>query len=156
MASVAPAKKLPFAPLIVSAIVVVALIAGFIYLNHPASVPNQNGPASVEAKAYVRNLVLSDVAMKASENFMKQRLVEIEGRIGNNGTRSLQSVDVHCLFYGVDGREVYREKVPIVQAKTSALKPGEVRPFRLPFDNLPDAWNQAVPKLVIAQITFAE
>jgi hypothetical protein len=25
----------------------------------------------------------------------------------------------------------------------------------MPFDTLPDGWNQALPKMVIAQITFA-
>ncbi len=94
--------------------------------------------------------------MKATENFMKQQLVEMQGKIANEGARSLQSVDVYCLFYGVDGHELHRERVPIVQAKALPLKPGEVRPFRLPFDSLPDGWNQALPKMVIAQITFAQ
>ncbi len=94
--------------------------------------------------------------MKATENFMKQQVVEIEGKIRNNGPRSLQSVDIYCLFYSIDGREIHREKLPIVQAKGSPLKPAETRPFRLPFDNLPDAWNHAVPGMVIAQITFAK
>jgi hypothetical protein len=125
-------------------------------LNRPRPVQEQNEPATPEAKAYVPNLSLSDVSMKATENFMKQRLVEIEGKIANNGPRPLRSVDVYCLFYGLDGREVHRERVPIVQTKGAALKSGETRPFRLPFDNLPDTWNQAVPRLVIAQITFAQ
>jgi hypothetical protein len=64
-------------------------------------------------------------------------------------------VSVYCLFYGVDGREIYRERVPIVGASAAPLKPGEVRAFRLPFDSLPEGWNQAMPKMVIAQITFA-
>ena len=103
----------------------------------------------------VRNLALSDVSMKASENFMRQRVVEIEGKISNNGPRPLRSIDVYCLFYGVDGRELYRERVPIVPAG-APLKPNQGRAFRLPFDSLPDGWNQAMPKMVIAQIAFAQ
>jgi hypothetical protein len=34
------------------------------------------------------------------------------------------------------------------------LKPGETKSFRLPFDNLPDSWNQGMPQLVIASVKF--
>jgi hypothetical protein len=146
----------PAAPIIVAALVVVIAVAAvLVYLNRPAKTTRQ-GPASPEAKAYVHNLALSDVSMKASENFMRQQVVEIEGKIANNGARPLRSVDVYCLFYGVDGRELYRERVPIVRSSTGALKPNETRVFRLPFDSLPEGWNQAMPKMVIAQIAFAE
>jgi hypothetical protein len=150
-------RKVRTAPLILSAIIVIALIAGLFYLNRPVPKAPQEGPASPEAKAYVSNLALSDVSMKATENFMKQQVVEIEGKIANNGPRPLASVEVYCLFYDVDGREIHRERLPIFRSKNNApLKPKQSAPFRLPFDNLPDGWNQAVPKLVIAQITFAD
>jgi hypothetical protein len=94
--------------------------------------------------------------MQATENFMQQRVVEIQGKITNNGPRALESVDVYCLFYGVDGREIYRERLAIVPPRGAALNSRETRSFRLPFDNLPDGWNQTMPKLVIAQIRFAK
>ncbi len=55
------------------------------------------------------------------------------------------------MFYGVDGKELYRERIAIVRG----LGPQETRAFRLPFDNLPDGWNQAMPRLAIAKISFA-
>jgi hypothetical protein len=94
--------------------------------------------------------------MQASENFMKQRLVEVQGKLSNDGPRALQAVDIYCLFYGIDGREIYRERVPILPAKSRPLQPQETRDFRLPFDTLPDTWNQAVPRMVIARITFSQ
>lgn len=149
--------KKPIAPLAVAAIlIVIAAVAVFVYLSRPIPSTAPQATASQEAKAYVRNLALSDVSMKASENFMRQQVVEIEGKISNNGARPLRSVDVYCLFYGVDGRELYRERVPIVRSATAPLKPNERRAFRLPFDSLPDGWNQAMPKMVIAQIAFAQ
>lgn len=156
MASPATApKRIPLPLLVVSAIAVLAVAAALVYLNKPAAKTSQEEPASPEAKAYVSYLALSDVTMKATENFMKQQLVEIEGKITNKGSRPLQTVDVYCLFYGIDGREIHRERVPIVQSKGSPLKPDEVRSFRLPFDSLPDGWNQSLPKMVIARIGFA-
>ena len=149
-------KKVPLIPIVVCLIVAIGLVAALLYLSGPVTKPENSGPAAPEARAYVGNLALSDVTMQASENFMKQRVVEIQGKITNNGPRALDSVDVYCLFSGTDGREIYRERLPIVQAKGTPLSPHETRSFRLPFDSLPDGWNQAMPKLVIAQITFSK
>jgi hypothetical protein len=35
------------------------------------------------------------------------------------------------------------------------LAPGETKPFRLPFDDIPESWNQMLPQIVIARIEFA-
>ena len=51
-----------------------------------------------EAKAYARNLQLSDVEMKASENYFRQTVVEISGHIANAGTRPLDTVEIYCIF----------------------------------------------------------
>jgi hypothetical protein len=135
----------------------VALIAAVVYLSRPAPKPAaSNGPASPEAKAYLPYLALSDVKLQATENFMQQRVVEVLGRISNNGPRPLDTVEVYCVFYGVDGRELYRERQAIVNAKGGPLNSGQTRAFRLAFDALPDRWNQTVPHLVIAGIRFAK
>jgi hypothetical protein len=155
-ASVLTRKKLPLVPIVVCVIVVIGLVLALRYLSGPVTTPANSGRAAPEARAYVGNLALSDVTMQATENFMQQRVVEIQGKITNKGSRPLESVDVYCLFYGMDGREVHRERLPIVPARSAALTPHETRPFRLPFDNLPDGWNQTMPRLVIAQIVFAK
>lgn len=148
-------RKLPLIPIAICFLVAIGLVIALLYLSRPVTKPADAGRASPEARAYVGNLALSDVKMQAAENLMQQRVVEVRGNITNNGPRPLESVDVYCLFYGVDGRELYRERLPIVRSKAKSLNPHETRSFRLPFDNLPDGWNQAMPKLVIAQITFA-
>jgi hypothetical protein len=146
-----PAKKVPVTAILISVFSLAALGAGLFYLNRPAPQTEQAGEASAEAKAYLPNLQLSDVNMQATENFMNQQVVEIQGKIANRGTRKLALVEVYCLFYGVDGKELYRERLPMIRT----LAPNETRPFRLPFDNLPGGWNQAMPRLAIARITFA-
>lgn len=148
--------KVPVPLLVAGVLVVLCAIAAAIYFARaPKSAAATPTPASFEAKAYLQYLQLSDVSIKATENFMKQQVVEVEGKIKNNGPRAIDSVSIYCLFSGVDGREVYRERVSVVQANAAPLKPGETRNFRLPFDSLPDNWNQALPRMVIAQITFA-
>ena len=150
------ARRRSITPLIVGVLVIVALIAGGIYLSRPVPPRGGNVEASPEAKAYVPNLQLSEVDMKATENFMQQQVVEITGKITNKGPRPLAAVELFCLFLGVDGREIYREKVPIVRSGTAPLVPGQTRSFRLPFDSLPEGWNQAMPAMFIARIVFAQ
>ena len=89
--------------------------------------------------------------MEAHESYMKQSVVEITGNIQNNGDRVLELIEINCVFYDPYGQVVLRQRVPIVSAQ---LKPGESKQFRLPFDNLPETWNNVMPQLVIAGITF--
>ena len=156
VSSALPRNKLPLASILSGALVLLAVVAGFLYVEKPRTYTVRNGTASPESRAYVSKLVLSDVRMHATENFMKQQVVEIEGKIANNGPRAVRSVDVYCLFRSVDGQEIYRERVSILRPKAAAVRPNESRPFRLAFDNLPDGWNQAMPNLVIAQIAFSQ
>ena len=149
-------KSLSIAYISSGVFVILALVLGVLYLQRSGPEEPQSGAASAEVRGYVSNLALSDVSMKATENFMKQQVVEIEGRITNNGPRPLEEVDVYCLFRGIDGREIYRERSAIVRKKGAPLKASEARAFRLAFDSLPEGWNQALPTLVIAQITFAQ
>ena len=111
-----------------------------------------------EGKAYTRNLQLSDVEMKATENYFQQSVVEIDGKISNAGARVLDTVEIYCIFHDAYGQLVLRRRVPIVggsPAGNKALKPGEMKSFRLPFDDIPESWNQAMPQLVIAGVKFS-
>jgi hypothetical protein len=108
-----------------------------------------------EANAYVRNLQLSDVSMKSTGNYMKQTVVEIEGKITNAGDRPIEVVEIYCQFYDAYQQLVLRQRMPIVGGKTGGLKPGETKSFRLPFDELPESWNQAMPQLRIAAVKFS-
>jgi hypothetical protein len=145
-----PVKKLPLTGIIIGAITIAVLAAALIYLNRPAPAVSEES-ATAEAKAYLSNLQLGDVTMQASTNFMNQQVVEIQGKIANNGPRKLSLIEVFCVFYGLDGKEIHRERLAIAHT----LAPSETRTFRLPFDSLPDGWNQAMPRMAIAKITFA-
>jgi hypothetical protein len=147
-------KGIPVGALV--AVLAVILGAGFFFYLDRAShrPPPPPAPLTSEAKAYARNLKLADVEMQKHESYMKQAVVEITGKIGNNGGRALRSVEINCVFYDPYGQVVLRERVPIVSRKIGGLAPGEIKSFRLPFDNIPDSWNQALPQLVIAEIVF--
>jgi hypothetical protein len=155
-----PAKKRFSIPLayVVIALVVAAGAAGFLYLNRLA----QRGPAAPppltgEARAYIHNgfLRITDSDMQAHASLLGQQLVEITGKIGNTGNRVLDRVAIVCIFYDPYGHAILRERVAIVSRKMGKLAPGESKPFRLAFDNVPDSWNQTMPQMVIAAIDFA-
>ena len=74
--------------------------------------------------------------------------------VANAGDRALTIVDINCVFYDGYGQLVLRKRVPIVSERMGGLKPGETKSFRLPFDEIPESWNQAMPQLVIAGVKF--
>jgi hypothetical protein len=125
------------------------------YLEYGQRRPAAELPLSPEGKAYVKNLTLSDVTMKATGSFANQTLLEIEGKIGNIGDRSIDIIEIYCVFYDTYGQLAYRPRVPIVNQRMGGLKPGETKSFRLPFDEIPDTWNQKLPLLVIAGVKFS-
>jgi hypothetical protein len=133
---------------IVALLLLGGIVAWFTLRHHETGSAT---PLTPEAKAYVRNLKLSEVSMKATESYVGQTVTEIEGKIANAGDRVVKQADVYCIFYNSYGEVVIRERVPIV---TSPLKPGEIRAFRLPFDDIPGGWNNQMPQLVIARIEF--
>lgn len=156
--SASPSRKsprgIPVALIIAGVLAIVGIVIGWLMLR--------GGPQAAQApvltpaaRSYVRAgyLQLSDVKMEAKENFARQMLVEITGRISNSGDRELKMVELTCVFHDPAGQVIMRERVPIVKAQTG-LRPRETRDFRLPFDTIPQSWNQALPDLVIAQIAF--
>ena len=106
------------------------------------------------ARAYIQHLALSEVTMNAKLNYFGQKAVEIQGKIGNHGDRALHLVEVVCVFRDPSGQTLLRDRVEIVGERMGGLQPGETKPFRLPFDNAPEGWNQQMPQLVIAAIDF--
>lgn len=132
------------------ALLVLGGAVGWFMLRSKANT-SPSTPLTPESKAYVRNLKLSEVTMKATESYVGQTVTEIEGKIANAGDRTVKRADVFCIFYNAYGEIVIRERVPII---TTPLKPGDARAFRLPFDDIPAGWNNQMPQLVIARIDF--
>jgi hypothetical protein len=141
------------APIVI--IAAVLPIAGGIlwYLERSPRQPPERPTITAQAKEYTKNLKLANVEMKATTSYVGGSITEILGDITNAGDRAVQLVELNCIFYDPSGLVVWRERVPIVRRR---MNPGETRNFRLPFENIPQSWNQAMPQLVIANITFAQ
>ena len=151
-----PASIPPVA--IVIGLVLLAGAAGFWYLNRAAQRPPAPlPPLTGDARQYIRDghLPISEVAMEAHESYLKQQVVEITGKISNTGNRVIDTAEIYCVFKDSYDQVVLRQRVSIVSKKMGGLAPGETKPFRLPFDTIPEGWNQALPQIVIARIEFS-
>jgi hypothetical protein len=129
-------------------------LAVFLYLQYEAKYAPADAPLTPEAKAYAGSLKLSDVEIKANKSYLNQMVVEIDGKITDTGNRAVDTVEIYCVFSDSYGQLVLRSRVPIVSSRMGGLKPGETKSFRLPFDEIPESWNQKMPALVIAGIKF--
>lgn len=146
-----PDVKISPASIVVAlAFVLIVGVVGWLTFG-PKPAPPPTPVLTAEAREYLDNLVLDSVHMQESESMTNQKLVEILGTIINRGGRTVKLAEVTCVFHDYANREVARERVPII---SGALRSGQSRAFRLPFDDLPDTWNQQLPSLVIAQIQF--
>ena len=140
---------------IVIGLMLVLGLGGFLFLDRAAKKePPVPPPLTGAARAYARNLKLTNVEMKAHESYLKQSVVEIQGNIQNVGDRMVKTVEINCIFYDAYGQVVLRERVPIVSPKIGVVAPEQIKRFRLPFDNIPEGWNQVMPQLVMAAIEF--
>ena len=130
-------------------------IAGFGYLEWKgrSDLPVEQVVLTDEARDYLTSLDLSDVEMGATDNSLGQTLVEITGTIRNIGERPVRSIRLNCVFFDVYGIELHRVLSTIVRS-SQGLQPGGEVPFRLPFDDIPDGWNQVLPSLYVAEIVF--
>lgn len=130
-------------------------IAGFGYLEWKgrSELPLEQVVLTDEAREYLTSLDLSDVEMGATDNALGQTLVEITGTIRNIGDRPVRSIRLNCVFFDVYGIELHRVLSTIVRS-SQGLEPGGEVPFRLPFDDIPDGWNQVLPSLYVAEIVF--
>src|SRR5579875_3320765 len=140
-------RNLPLVPVIAIAAVILGLIIWLAYVSRPGPPPAEQQGLTPEAQAYAPQIAFSDLAVKAAENLMRQRVVQLEGRVADNWPRTVALLYVGCVFSGIDGSQLYRERGSIFISENATLRPGESRPFQMTFDQVPDTWNQAPQQL---------
>ena len=102
---------------------------------------------SLEQKAYFGSLEFSDLHMSAAENFLGNTVTYLDGRVGNQGTKTLRRLDVELDFVDTLNQVVLRETAHPLTNRAAPLRPGEARPFRVTFEHMPVDWNQAPPTI---------
>jgi hypothetical protein len=158
-----PRSWLPW--VIAGAAIAVGLGLVIAFGGHRTSAPLAMGPGMAPADAYATNLAITDLKMSEASNFAGGKVTYLDGKIANQGDRTLTAVTVQVAFRS-DLKEIaQKETLPLSLIRTrepyvdtqpvsaSPLKPGEQREFRLIFDSLAPDWNQQYPEVRIVQVT---
>ena len=99
------------------------------------------------------NLSIKPADSTAKSDGFSAPLYQISFDVTNTGTR--EGADVAQVYVADPHSKVSRPAKELKGFARINLKPGETKSFRLPFDDLPQSWNQAMPQLVIAGVKFS-
>lgn len=150
----------PIIPIAIGALAVLVVIALFIFFGRKTS-----GEASAPATPdpYASNLAISSVSMSSAANFAGQEVTYLEGKITNNGNKTVNGALMQILFHDAMGqvvqkdtqrlmvittREPYIDTAPL---STAPLKPGQTREFRQTFEHVSADWNTQLPQITIVK-----
>jgi hypothetical protein len=151
----------PLVPMIIGVAAVVIAIVVAIALTRGG--PSNPAPSTVDP--YAASLPVSDVAMSTADNFAGQQVTYIEGKITNNGNKTVNGATMQILFHDSLGqvtqkdsqrvmvittRQPYVDTAPLSSAP---LKPGQTKDFRLTFEHVSADWNMQVPELTITRVS---
>jgi hypothetical protein len=152
----------PVVPIAIAAVAVLVVIGLFVFFGRKG--PNENS-APVAPDPYAANLSISGAAMSSATNFAGQQVTYIEGKITNNGSKTVTSAVLQIVFHDSLGqiaqketqrlmvittREPYIDTSPLA---SSPLKPGQTREFRQTFEHVSADWNTQLPEMTIVKTT---
>ena len=150
----------PLGPVAIGAAAVLIVIGALVLFGRKGA--NENSPPAT-VDAYAANLSISDVAMSTADNFAGQQVTYIEGKIANQGSKTVNGALVQIVFHdsmaqvaqketqrlmAITTREPYIDTAPL---STAPLKPGQTREFRLTFEHISADWNMQLPEITIAK-----
>jgi len=148
--------------LAIGALLVVAIVAAFAFFGRP------DKPVAQPESPYVDNLALSELKLSAAENFVGSSVSYLEGKISNNGTKTVAGATVEAVFRNSLGEIVQRESQPLMlmipgpagtytdlePLAKAPLLPNQTREFRLTFEHISSDWNQGYPELRFTQLSL--
>lgn len=108
-----------------------------------------------EATAYLQNIQLTPGRVEAAQNFLNHTVTSVYGAVTNKGKRTVRNLEINLTFSDIEGKPIEQKTATPVGDNDPPLKPGETRQFQLSFDQVPDMWNQAPPRMAPAKVTLA-
>lgn len=158
------AKERTWLPLVVAAVIVLAIGLGlFLIFGHGKSVPAVT-PLSTPPDPYAANLSISGLEMSEASNLAGGKTTYLDGKISNNGNLTVNGITVQVLFRDMAHEVTWNETEPLRIIRTrdpyidveplaaSPLKPGGQADFRLVFDTVPQAWDGAYPEIRLIHV----
>jgi Protein of unknown function (DUF2393) len=152
----------PLIPIAIGVVAVLAAIGLFAFFGRNTS--NSTAPGTI-ADPYAANLVISDVSMSTAANFAGQQVTYIEGKIKNNGNKTVNNVLLQIVFKDSLGQVVQREpaqrlmvittREPYIDtaplSSNAPLRPGQTKEFRQTFEHVSGDWNMQLPEITVVK-----
>ena len=152
-------SRLPIA-LAAGAGVVLLLFGGLLFVSR---IVRTHGPAATEAlpfgaaeRAYAQRIHFTNKQMARATNFLNQEFTYIAGTISNDGTRSLQRLQVTLEFHDPLNQVVLRETQLLITSPARPLDGGQRRDFQVTLDHVPATWDQQYPSIRVSGILLGE
>jgi hypothetical protein len=158
------AQERNWLPMIVAAVIVLALAIGLVlFYEHGKSAPAVT-PISAVLDPYAGTLPISNLHMSESTNLAGGKVTYLDGSITNTGSRTVTGITVQVLFRDpahevaqnetqalnlIRTREPYVDVEPVSAAP---LKPGDSADFRLIFDTIARDWDGAFPEIRVIHV----
>jgi len=148
-------------PITIGAAIIVLAIAAIAWYGRKAGEPT--APAAPDP--YIANLAISDLKMHAAESFVGATVTYLDGKLTNNGDRTLNQATAEVVFRDALGQVVLRDQRPlnvlvwqgpdrnVVDMRSAPLAPRASADFRLTFEHIPSDWNRQYPEVRIVQVT---
>jgi hypothetical protein len=158
----------PWVGLGIGALLVVAIIGYLVYASRSSPTRHERRievMQATKADAYAANLTITDIKMLEAENFVGGKTVYVEGKIANNGDKTVTGATIEGTFKNSLGQVVQRENhnlmviqtrepaVDVVALSASPLKPGETKEFRMTFEHISGDWNGQYPEVAVKLVT---
>ena len=150
--------------LAVAAAIVIAVAGGLVLIfEHRKSAPAVT-PISAATDPYASSLTISQLAMSESSNLAGGKVTYLDGKITNEGSRTVSGITVQVLFRDVAHEVVQNETEALGRIRTrdpyvdleplsaAPLKPQETAEFRLIFDTVAQDWDGAYPEIRIIRV----
>jgi hypothetical protein len=160
----APATERNWLPLAIAAAVILVVAAlAIVWMEHGRKSPNFT-PLTAAPDPYAASLHISNLAMSETGNMAGAHLVYVDGRIANQGPRTVTAVSVQVIFRNYSHEVAQNETqslrlirirdpyVDLEAVSAAPLKPGDAKDFRLIFDGVKADWDGAYPEIRIVRV----
>jgi hypothetical protein len=152
-------SRLPIA-LAAGAGVVLLIIGGLMLLTRAT---RSHGPAAAESlpfgaaeQAYAQRIHFMNPQMARATNFLNQEFTYFAGTISNDGTRTLDRLQVTLEFHDPLNQVVLRETQLLIASPARPLDGGQRRDFQVTLDHVPATWDQQYPSIRVSGIVLGE
>jgi len=141
--------------IVVAGVVLAIIVASVILIRRGGPPPSSASSAlTEEQKAYLGQIAVTEVRMSAAQNFLGDTVTYLDARVTNKGTKVVRQLELELVFVDVLSQVVLREMTRPITPRTSPLKPGESRSFRVSFEHIPVDWNQTPPTVTPKAVQF--